>query len=153
MNRNHLLLVILVAVVVILGAYWALANDTSQTPIETDQAISTSTDNSPTVTSQMPVVTSGENPQPGSIHDMPVEPAAASARKDLATRLGIAEKSIVIMLIEDATWNDSCLGLGGPAESCLQAVVPGFRVEMLAQGKTYIYRTNKTGTIVRAETK
>ncbi|MEK7604610.1 MAG: hypothetical protein AAB442_02340 [Patescibacteria group bacterium] len=50
------------------------------------------------------------------------------------------------------TWNDGCLGLGGPAESCLQALVPGFRVEMLAQGKTYLYRTDKTGVVVRAET-
>ena len=97
-------------------------------------------------------VTSGENPEPGSIHDMPVEPAAAVARKDLATKLGIGEKSIVIMQITETTWNDSCLGLGGPAESCLQSLVPGFTVEMLAQGKTYIYRTDKSGETVRAET-
>ncbi|MDQ3076324.1 MAG: hypothetical protein M3Q34_04325 [bacterium] len=98
-------------------------------------------------------ITSGENPQPGSIHDMPVEPAAAVARKDLALKLGVAEKSIVIMMVFDMTWNDGCLGLGGPAESCLQALVPGFKVEMLAQGKTYIYRTDKTGGVIRAEIK
>jgi|GEM_PF-133743 len=97
-------------------------------------------------------VTSGENPEPGSIHDMPVEPAAAVARKELATKLGVAEKSIVIMQITDTTWNDSCLGLGGPAESCLQLLVPGFTIELLAQGKTYIYRTDKSGETVRAET-
>lgn len=40
--------------------------------------------NTNTDTNQFPI-TSGENPQPGStVHDLPVEPAAAVARKDLA---------------------------------------------------------------------
>lgn len=105
----------------------------------------------PTLVNQN-TVTSGENPQPGSqVHDLPVEPAAAVARKDLATKLSIDEKSIVILQITDTTWNDGCLGLGGPAESCLQALVPGFKVEMLAKGKTYFYRTDKIGTTIRAE--
>lgn len=102
-------------------------------------------------TSQTPV-TSGENPQPGSaVHDLPVEPAAAVARKDLAAKLSVEEKSIVILLVEEKTWTDGCLGLGRADESCLQALVPGFRVEMLAQGKTYLYRTDKTGLSVRLE--
>lgn len=105
-----------------------------------------------TTTSQSPTVTSGENPQPGSIHNLPVEPAAAIARKDLATKLSLEEGNIVILQITDMTWNDGCLGLGGPAESCLQALVPGFKVEMLAKGETYIYRTDKTGATIRAET-
>lgn len=97
---------------------------------------------------------SGENPQPGStVHDLPVEPAADLARKDLASKFSVEEKSIVIMQITEMTWSDGCLGLGGPAESCLQALVPGFRVEMLAKGKTYFYRTDKTGASIRAEQK
>ncbi len=110
-----------------------------------------STEETPAVTNQVPV-TSGENPQPGStVHDLPVEPAAAVARKDLAAKLGVAEKSIVILMIEDRTWTDGCLGIGGPAESCLQAMVEGFRVEMLANGKSYFYRTDKTGASLRME--
>jgi hypothetical protein len=95
---------------------------------------------------------SGENAEPGSeVHDQPVEPAAAAARADLAAKLGISERSVVIMLVEEETWSDGCLGLGGPAESCLAALVDGFRVQMEAQGKTYIYRTDKAGVAVRAE--
>ena len=105
----------------------------------------------PEVTNPM-TVNSGENAQPGSmVHDLPVEPAAAIARTDLAKQLGVEEKSIVIMLIEDKEWSDGCLGLGGPAESCLMALVPGFRVEMQAKGQTYVYRTDKTGVSVRME--
>lgn len=129
----------IIIIILLGGAYWLVskkAPDTNTTP----------------EINQMPI-TSGENPQPGSqVHDLPVEPAAAVARKDLATKLSIDEKSIVIMQIADTTWNDGCLGLGGPAESCLQALVPGFRIEMLAKGTTYFYRTDKTGTTVRAET-
>ena len=137
MKKNTLIAVIL-AVLVIGVAYWAYANsaDVPDTVSE----------------SGAPITTSGENPQPGSIHDLPVEPAAAIARKDLAAKLSVDEKSIVILQITDMTWNDGCLGLGGPAESCLEALVPGFRVEMLAKGKTYLYRTDTTGATTRAET-
>lgn len=138
MNKNTLIIGVL-AILLVLGggAYWVLADKSADTMPQT---------------SQTPVVTSGENPQPGdSVHNLPVEPAAAVARKDLAVKLGLGEGSIVILQITDATWNDGCLGLGGPDESCLQALVPGFKVEMLAKGKTYIYRTDKTGASVRAE--
>ncbi len=139
MNQNTSIIVAVLAVLIIgVGAYVVLAQKTDDT-------------DTLTVTNQSPIVTSGENPQPGGIHDMPVEPAAAEARKDLAAKLSVEEKSIVILQITDMTWNDGCLGLGGPAESCLQALVPGFRVEMLAKGKSYFYRTDKAGAVIRAE--
>ncbi len=140
MNTNTLIAVAVVVAVLVIGggAYWVMTTKTADTP---------------TVTNQMPIVTSGENPQPGSsVHDLPVEPAAAVARKDLAAKLSVDEKSIVIMQITETTWNDGCLGLGGPAESCLQALVPGFKIEMLVKGESYIYRTDKTGAAIRAET-
>lgn len=141
--NNKTIIGLIIIVLLAVAAYWFTANKKVSDsdvviPMEQDQEI----------------VTSGENPQPGSpIHDLPVEPAAALARKDLATLLSVNEKSIVIMKITEMEWSDGCLGLGGPAESCLQAIVPGFKVEMLAQGKTYFYRTDKTGGAIRAETK
>ena len=133
-----LALVVAALIVIGAGAYWLMV------PVAGGLG-------APATTSQSPV-TSGENPQPGSsVHDLPVEPAAAVARKDLAAKLSIEEKNIVIMQIDETQWSDGCLGLGGPAESCIQMLVPGFRVEMLAQGKTYFSRTDKTGASVRAE--
>lgn len=106
----------------------------------------------PVVTNQSSIV-SDDNSQPGNpAYDLPVEPAAAVARKDLAQKLSVSENSIVILKITETTWSDGCLGLGGPAEICLQALVPGFKVEMLAKGKTYFYRTDKTGSVIRTET-
>lgn len=136
MNRNILGISAFLIIAVVAGAYLVSANKAPESSTETNQ---------------MPVVTSGENPQPGSsVHDLPVEPAAAAARKDLAAKLFVDEKSIVIMQIDERTWSDGCLGLGA-GEMCSQALVDGFRVEMLAKGKTYFYRTNTTGTSVRAE--
>ncbi|HEY4503032.1 MAG TPA: hypothetical protein VJC14_01175 [Candidatus Paceibacterota bacterium] len=136
MNKKIITSLIII-VVLIGGAYWLISKEKLNT----------------NTTSQMPIVTSGENPEPGSeVHNLPVEPAADVARKDLALKLSVDEKSIVIMKITEMTWSDGCLGLGGPAESCLQALVPGFKVEMLAKGETYFYRTDKTGATVRAET-
>lgn len=133
MNKKIIIFVILIIGVI---TYFVFSKKTNDVPTEVNQS----------------PVTSGENPQPGStVHDLPVEPAADKARKDLATKLSVNEKSIVILQISEETWNDGCLGLGGPAESCLQALVPGFRIEMLAKGKTYFYRTDKTGNVVRAE--
>lgn len=136
---NKKTIVIIIIIIVLLGCiYWSMSDKESNVVI-------------PMENGQGPV-TSGENPQPGSqVHDLPVEPAAAVARKDLATKLSVNEKSIVILQITEMEWTDGCLGLGGPAESCLQALVPGFKVKMLAQGETYIYRTDKTGATIKEE--
>ncbi len=136
MKNTHVAGVIALAVLAG-GGYWAYANQGSEVP---------------STTNQMGNTNSGENAQPGGVHGLPVEPAAAAARADLAAKLGVSEGSIVIMLVEEKTWSDGCLGIGGPAESCLAALVDGFRVELEAQGETYVYRTDKTGLAVRAET-
>src|SRR3989344_2644507 len=105
-----LALVVAALIVIGAGAYWLMV------PVAGGLG-------APATTSQSPVP-SGENPQPGSsVHDLPVEPAAAVARKDLAAKLSIEEKNIVIMQIDETQWSDGCLGLGGPAESCIQMLV------------------------------
>lgn len=134
MNKN-IVWGIIVVVIIAGGAYMLLADR---------QESDTATNPAP--------VNSGENSNPsGSVHNQPVEPAAAAARKDLAEKLDIEEKDIVIMQITDTTWNNGCLGLAGPDEMCTEALVPGFKVEMDVQGEPYIYRTDKTGAVVRAE--
>ncbi len=87
----------------------------------------------------------------GSIHNMPVPSGVGAARKLLARTLKIEENKVVIMSAFEKEWSDSCLGLGGPAESCLMAITPGYEVTMQAQGKTYVYRTDTAGTIVRVD--
>ncbi len=141
-------MVSLFAVVLLVGgAYWTMANKPMEPVVVNQMAVGSGNENETGTNS-------GEGAEPGSggVHGLPVEPAAAEARKDLAAKLGVAVNSIVILKVEEKTWSDGCLGLGGPAESCLMALVDGFRVEMVAKGKTYVYRTDKTGASVRSET-
>ena len=94
---------------------------------------------------------SAEGAPEGSIHNLPVPEGVGAAKKALATRLNVDSSKILILEALETDWSDSCLGLGGPAESCLAAITPGYNVLMQANGKEYRYRTNETGTAVRAE--
>lgn len=90
------------------------------------------------------------NPAPGNVANQ-TEPAALAARKDLAAKLSIPEASITIVRVEEKTWSNGCLGLAKAEEFCTEALVPGFRVELQAQGTTHVYRTDKLGFNIRAE--
>lgn len=93
--------------------------------------------------------TSADGAPAGSIHNMPVPAGVDAARKALAQNLKVAENQIIIMSAFEKEWSDSCLGLGGAAESCAAVITPGYEVTMQATGKTYVYRTNAAGTAVR----
>lgn len=76
--------------------------------------------------------------------------AVVRARAALAADLNIGVESITIENYERAEWTDSCLGLGGPAESCLAAIHPGWRVTISVDGSdSYEVRTDELGEIIR----
>ncbi len=73
--------------------------------------------------------------------------AAAVAR--LAADLGLAEADVTVLSAEETEFTDGCLGLGGPADSCLQAITPGWLVMLSANGQEYEAHTDATGQQVR----
>ena len=76
--------------------------------------------------------------------------AVVRAREALANDLNIDVESITIENYERAEWSDSCLGLGGPAESCLAAIQPGWRVTLSVDGgDVFEVRTDELGEIIR----
>jgi hypothetical protein len=77
--------------------------------------------------------------------------AAIKAREMLAENLDINIEEISITTHDQMTWSDSCLGLGGPAESCLAAEVEGWLVVLTVDGKTYNARTDWLGDQIRFE--
>jgi|GEM_PF-2447161 len=97
------------------------------------------------------IPTSADNAPPGSIHNLPVPDAVAAVRTAVAKKLNIDEGVVIIMTAFEKEWSDSCLGLGGPAESCLFAITPGFEVVAQGAGKEFKYRTNADGTELREE--
>lgn len=76
-------------------------------------------------------------------------PAVAAAQAELAQQLGIEPGTIEVFSYEEMAWSDSCLGLGGPAESCLTAITPGWQVMLGVADEVYAVRTDETGQQVR----
>ena len=74
-------------------------------------------------------------------------------RTDLANHLNIPTDQITIANHSRQTWSDGCLGLGGPAESCLAALTDGWQVEVIdtETNETYVYHTNLNGDQIRRE--
>jgi hypothetical protein len=75
--------------------------------------------------------------------------ATVAAVAHLANELGVAEAEIEIVSLEAAEFTDSCLGLGQPNESCLQAITPGWLIMLSAEGQEYEVHTDETGQQVR----
>lgn len=97
------------------------------------------------------IPTSADNAPEGSIHNLPVPTAVSKVKLQVASELKISDGLVIVMSAFEKEWSDGCLGLGGPAESCLQALVSGYEVTIQAEGKTRVYRTNIDGSVIRRE--
>lgn len=81
--------------------------------------------------------------------EAPLPEAAVAARQALADMLKIDPGQITVANITQQDFSDSCLGLGGPAESCLQVITPGYAVEMTAGDMSYTFHASTDGSVVR----
>lgn len=98
--------------------------------------------------SEVPVT--GQTPSAGTSASPGLPPEAVlDAQRWLAEQLSVAVEQVEIVEVEQAVWTDSCLGLGGPAESCLRTDVPGWRVVFENNGERYEVRTDETGSTIR----
>jgi hypothetical protein len=76
--------------------------------------------------------------------------AVVKARAALAADLNLGVEMVTIQSYERQEWTDSCLGLGGPAESCLAAIHPGWKVILsTGEGEMHEVRTDELGEIIR----
>jgi len=92
----------------------------------------------------------GPTPTPEVFNPLPPEERAfAAARAAVAAELGIDELSVTRKEIAPQDWTDSCLGLGGPAESCAQVITPGYRLVLQAGDQLFEARTNLDASVVR----
>jgi len=69
--------------------------------------------------------------------------------KDAIQRTGMTISQLRIMQVKPQTWSDSCLGLGGPAESCALSLVPGWQTVIGSNTQRWVYRTDASGSQVR----
>ena len=73
----------------------------------------------------------------------------AAAVAFLAGELNVPESEIAVVSAEMTEFSDSCLGLGGPAESCLQVITPGWIIMVDVAGQSYEVHSDETGQQVR----
>jgi hypothetical protein len=69
----------------------------------------------------------------------------------VAEEQGVPLSALRVVNLTAETWSDGCLGLGGPAELCLAALTPGWRVVITDGDSVWTYRTDATGETVRQE--
>lgn len=68
----------------------------------------------------------------------PSDPSAVAAA-DLAARLGVGIDQVSVVSMEEVTWRDGSLGCPEPGMMYTQALVPGSRILLKANGQTYEY--------------
>lgn len=91
--------------------------------------------------------------EPTSTHiPMDLTPAQRAAIMTLSENLGIPAENIKLASTEAVDWPDGCLGVQEEGVMCTQAIVPGFRIILQANGREVEYRTNEDGTQVRPAT-
>jgi len=67
--------------------------------------------------------------------------AIALTRVELSSRLGIDADGIVVESTEAVTWDDTSLGCPEPGMMYSQVLVPGYRIQLQANGETFEYHT------------
>jgi hypothetical protein len=69
----------------------------------------------------------------------------------LSQKTDISVNRLQIQAAQRQTWTDGCLGLATPGELCTQALVEGWRIILTDNQKTWVYRTDSSGTNLRLE--
>ncbi len=88
---------------------------------------------------------------PSLVADVLPPEVAVEIQNRVSEALGVSVDQIQIETVEQKDWPDSCLGLGGPEESCAQVITPGWLVVYSINGTEYRYRVDDTGTNIRQE--
>ncbi|MEE6281511.1 hypothetical protein [Georgenia sunbinii] len=78
-------------------------------------------------------------------------PEVVAAVADLAEHLGIAPDDVSVVSLESVTWPDGSLGCPQPGMSYTQALVPGTRLVLGAEGAEYAYHAGSEPDLTRCD--
>lgn len=71
--------------------------------------------------------------------------------QDVQVGANLPVSQLYILRAEQQEWPDGCLGLAEPGVACTQAIIPGWRVTVNAAERSFIYRTNESGSLITLE--
>ena len=149
MKKNFIILsLLLLWALSACGPALVRAGELTRTPVPSDESMH------PSVPSEDPTLeplpTGEPTTTPEVFNPLPQDQRAFEAvRALLAKQLNVDPLSIKLVEVKPMDWSDSCLGLGGPAESCLQAITPGFLVKVQAGANAYEFHTDQSGESIR----
>lgn len=86
---------------------------------------------------------------PSSSITVPTEASSAvdQAKADAAARTGIEASAWKVTRLEAAQWPDASLGCPKPGEMYAQVLMPGFLIELSAEGRTLEYHSGGKRTV------
>jgi hypothetical protein len=70
---------------------------------------------------------------------------------DIVSRDRVALDSLSVTAATPEDWPDGCLGLGGADDICAFAIVPGWAVTVSQGDRTWAYRTDADGLVIKVE--
>ena len=71
--------------------------------------------------------------------------------QDASRRSNLPSQELNIVRVQQRDWPDGCLGLALSGTFCTQVVVPGWQVTVNAARRSFIYRTDNSGSQVKLE--
>lgn len=74
---------------------------------------------------------------------------ADAAKQELSDAIDVPMEDIAVVRANQVEWTDTCLELGGPDEFCGQALTPGWRIVLEAEGMEYEVHTDLGADTVR----
>lgn len=86
-------------------------------------------------------------PRNGNLPDSVVQ----AVLQDASRRSNLPSQELHIVHAEQRDWPDGCLGLAFSGTFCTQVVVPGWQVTVNAARRSFIYRTDNSGSQVKLE--
>ena len=91
-------------------------------------------------------------PSTGAARDGNIPNSVANAvLQDASAQANLPFQELRVVNAEPRDWSDSCLGLAPPGTFCTQSVVSGWQVRVEGGQRSFIYRTNDSGSVVKPE--
>jgi hypothetical protein len=88
-----------------------------------------------------PAPNAGAQPTDGEVPASAIE----KLRADLASQQSVNAAEVKVVSAQAVMWPNGALGCAKPGEMYTQALVPGYRVELEAAGKRFVYHASEKG--------
>jgi hypothetical protein len=79
----------------------------------------------------------------------PAPSVLQALRTDLVKQFGVQRFAVISTSAQN--WPDGCLGLAQANEACTLAIVAGWRIEVTDGLQNWVYRSDRTGKVIRLE--